>query len=157
VEHKVKLPTKLTLRDLLLKLAFSYTKGGYIIHNEELFDSLKGVYAVRYKNKQDRWETTYVGSYAELLYRRWLNVGNRRQKLGRHDKFNDFLKDSMDGRVFVYAVSEEQLAKQIQGPIYNQYGVEEWLLRQDNYKFNIRSNLVAKVARGSHGRHLRSK
>jgi len=154
---KKQIQKQLTIRGLLFKLAFSYTRGGYLINDEELFDSLKGVYAVRYVNKQGRWETVYVGSYAELLYRRWVNVGSRRQKVGRHDKFYDFLGDSKDGRVFVYAISEERLAKQIQGPICNQYGVEEWLLRQDSYKFNIRSNLVANVRRGSRGRQLRAK
>jgi hypothetical protein len=118
------------INGLVFKKAFSFNKEFFHLINQELFNSVGGVYAV-YVNEK----LVYIGSYSNTLQQRWINK--------RLDKFvhfkADILKEMVDSNlVFVYALTRDSIREQLFDSEYiNHESVESRLVEVCNPPLNI--------------------
>ena len=120
------------INGLVFKKAFFFNQNHFIVEDQDLFDSVGGVYAVYVKDVLQ-----YIGSYSNTLQQRWINKRLDKFIHFKADLLKEMAKETND-EVYVYALTRDSIREQLFDSEYiNQESVESRLIEVIDPPMNV--------------------
>lgn len=114
------------LSGLPFELVMKFTSDKYDVMNEDIFNTIGGVYAVFIDSL-----LKYVGVYSHTFQHRWVNKMKNKNcvRIERHFKYHELAEMADDQMVEVYALTEDKINDIFNSPFVNPVGIEYRLIK----------------------------